>query len=40
VKLGARGVEQVIELELSDEERKALDDSAAAVREVVSVLST
>jgi malate dehydrogenase len=40
VKLGARGVEQVIELELGDDERKALDDSAAAVREVVSVLST
>jgi malate dehydrogenase len=40
VKLGARGVEQVIELELGDDERKALEDSAAAVREVVSVLST
>src|SRR5881394_2969019 len=40
VKLGAGGVEQVIELELGDDERKALDDSAAAVREVVSVLST
>jgi malate dehydrogenase len=40
VKLGARGVEQVIELELSGDERKALDDSAAAVREVVDVLST
>ena len=40
VKLGARGVEQVIELDLDDEERKALDASAAAVREVVSVLST
>jgi len=40
VKLGSSGVEQVIELELGDDERKALDDSAAAVREVVSVLST
>ena len=40
VKLGARGIEQVIELDLDDEERKALDASAAAVREVVSVLST
>ncbi|HYZ78892.1 MAG TPA: malate dehydrogenase [Gaiellaceae bacterium] len=40
VKLGAGGIEQVVELDLSDEERKALDASAAAVREVVSVLST
>jgi malate dehydrogenase len=40
VKLGAGGVEQVIELELGDDERTALEDSAAAVREVVSVLST
>src|SRR5437588_2194524 len=40
VKLGARGVEQVIELDLSDEERGALDESASAVREVVGVLST
>jgi malate dehydrogenase len=40
VKLGTGGVEQVIELDLDDEERKALDDSAAAVREVVGLLST
>src|ERR671928_63790 len=40
VKLGASGVEQVIELELGDDERKALDGSAAAVREVVGVLAT
>ena len=40
LKLGARGIEQVMELDLDDEERKALDASAAAVREVVSVLST
>src|SRR2546423_4595911 len=40
VKLGAQGVEQVIELELGDEERTALEESASAVREVVGVLTT
>jgi malate dehydrogenase len=39
VKLGARGIEQIVELDLSDDERAALDKSAAAVREVVGVLS-
>jgi malate dehydrogenase len=39
VKLGAGGIEEVVELELTDEERAALDESAAAVRDVVSVLS-
>jgi malate dehydrogenase len=39
VKLGAGGIEQVVELELSDDERRALDASAEAVREVVAVLS-
>ena len=39
VKLGAAGVEEIVELELTDDERAALDDSAAAVRDVVSVLS-
>src|SRR5947209_8949264 len=38
VKLGAGGIEQVIELDLSDEERSALEESTAAVREVVGVL--
>jgi malate dehydrogenase len=38
VKLGAGGVEQVVELDLSDDERQALEASAAAVREVVGVL--
>jgi malate dehydrogenase len=38
VKLGAGGIEQVIELDLSAEERTALQESAAAVREVVDVL--
>jgi malate dehydrogenase len=40
VKLGAAGIEQIIELDLSDEEKDALEKSAAAVREVVDVLTT
>jgi malate dehydrogenase len=39
VKLGAGGVEEIFELDLSDDERAALEESAAAVREVVSVLT-
>jgi malate dehydrogenase len=39
VKIGARGVEEVVELDLSDDERAALSASADAVREVVAVLS-
>jgi malate dehydrogenase len=38
VKLGADGIEEIVELDLSDDERSALDASAAAVREVVGVL--
>jgi malate dehydrogenase len=37
--LGAHGVERVIELELDEREQAALEASAAAVREVVSVLT-
>ena len=40
VKLGARGIEQIVELDLSDDEQQALQASAGAVREVVGVLST
>jgi malate dehydrogenase len=40
VKLGAGGIEAIVELDLTDEERAALDQSADAVREVVSVLSS
>ena len=40
VKLGAGGVEQIVELELEGAEREALARSAAAVREVVAVLTT
>jgi malate dehydrogenase len=39
VKLGAGGVEGIVELDLTEAERSALDESAAAVRDVVAVLS-
>jgi malate dehydrogenase len=39
VKLGAGGVEEIVELDLTDDERSALAESAAAVREVVAVLA-
>ena len=39
VKLGASGVEEIVELELSDEERAELEKSADAVRDVVGVLA-
>jgi malate dehydrogenase len=38
VKLGARGIEQIIEIKLTPEEKAALDRSAASVRELVGVL--
>src|ERR1700720_2002191 len=38
VKLGARGIEQIIEIKLTAEEKAALDKSAASVRELVTVL--
>lgn len=38
VKLGARGIEKVIELRLSEDEKAALQKSIAAVRELVDVL--
>jgi malate dehydrogenase len=40
VKLGASGIEQVVELDLDEAEREALQKSAEAVREVVGVLTT
>jgi malate dehydrogenase len=40
VKLGAAGVEEIVELDLTAEERSALEESAAAVRDVVSVLTS
>jgi malate dehydrogenase len=39
VKLGAGGVEEIVELDLSDQERTWLQESADAVREVVGVLT-
>jgi len=40
VKLGSSGIEQIIELDLSDDEQSALKASSEAVREVVGVLTT
>ena len=40
VKLGAGGIEEIVELDLSEEERRLLRESADAVREVVGVLSS
>jgi len=38
VKLGARGIEQIIEIKLTPEEKTALEKSAASVRELVGIL--
>jgi len=38
VKLGANGVEQIIEIKLTPEEKAGLDKSAASVRELVTIL--
>jgi malate dehydrogenase len=40
VKLGAAGIEEIVELDLSDDERHALEASADAVRDVVGVLTS
>jgi malate dehydrogenase len=40
VKLGARGIEEIVQLELTDDEQRLLQESANAVREVVGVLTT
>jgi malate dehydrogenase len=40
VKLGADGIEEIIELDLSDEEKQQLKASADAVRDVVGVLTS
>jgi malate dehydrogenase len=38
VKLGARGVEQIIQINLTSEENAALQKSAAAVKELTDVI--
>src|SRR5438876_710595 len=38
VKLGAKGIEQIIEIKLTPEEKAGLDKSAAAVKELVTVI--
>lgn len=38
IKLGASGVEEIIEIDLTDEEKEAIKNSEAAVRNVVSLL--
>ena len=38
VKLGARGIEQIVEIKLTPEEQAALQKSAAAVKELVDVI--
>jgi malate dehydrogenase len=40
VRLGSKGVEEILEVDLDDVEREALDKSADAVRDVVGVLTT
>jgi malate dehydrogenase len=38
VKLGKNGIEQIIELQLNADEKKLLEDSAVAVKEVMGAL--
>jgi malate dehydrogenase len=38
VKLGKDGVEQIIEIDLTSEEKAALEKSAEAVRELIQVM--
>jgi malate dehydrogenase len=38
VKLGARGIEQIVEIKLMPDEQKALEKSAAAVKELVEII--
>jgi malate dehydrogenase len=38
VKLGANGLEQVIEIKLTADEQAALNKSAAAVKELITVI--
>jgi malate dehydrogenase len=38
VKLGSKGIEQIIQIKLTPEEKAALDKSAEAVKELVGVI--
>jgi malate dehydrogenase len=38
VRLGAAGIEEIVELDLGEQERTSLEESAAAVRDVVAIL--
>ena len=38
VKLGTKGIEQIIEIKLTDEEKAALQKSAATVKELVDII--
>jgi len=38
IKLGAGGVEEIIQIELTDEEKEAIKNSEAAVRNVVDLI--
>jgi malate dehydrogenase len=40
VKLGARGIEEILELDLNEDEQQLLNTSADAVRDVVGVLTS
>ncbi|HWH06386.1 MAG TPA: malate dehydrogenase [Gaiellaceae bacterium] len=40
VKLGAAGIEEIVQLDLTEDEQRMFEESAAAVRDVVSVLTT
>jgi malate dehydrogenase len=40
VKLGSAGIEEIYELDLSDDEQAMLSESAGAVREVVGLLTS
>jgi malate dehydrogenase len=39
VKLGAKGIEQIIEIKLTPDEKSALDKSVAAVKELIAVIN-
>ena len=38
VKLGARGIEEIVQIKLTPEEQAALEKSAAAVKELVEII--